>query len=107
MPFNSDSGCVPRPAPRRHSPSPARRRSPNRPLPRRSVLDVALFLAAILLGFALVLAARSIALVVLLPAVDLGRAGLLLGALVRLAPVLALLPLLRGQGGRRQRKEAG
>ena len=70
-----------------------------------SVLDVSLFLATVLLGFALVLPAGSVALLIRGAAVDLLRTRVLLGSLVGVAALLALLRLVGGQGQPRNGQE--
>jgi len=66
--------------------------------PSLSVLDVSLFLATVLLRFALVVSARGIALLVLGPAIYFFGTSILFRTLVCVPALLALLRLIRGQG---------
>jgi len=70
--------------------------------PSPSVLDVSLFLATVLLRFALVVSARGIALLVLGPAIYFFGTSILFRTLVGVPALLALLRLIRGQGSARK-----
>jgi hypothetical protein len=65
------------------------------------VLNIPLFLATLLLGVALVLATRGIALLVRGPAVDLALVRLLFGSLVHVSACLTLLRLIGCQSSTR------